>query len=95
MWELTKIIIPKIKAHWKELAYCMRYSIGEVEAFDKEGKNNLHECCEKLFVNWLTTSHGPEPKTYETLLNHIKKIDILTAEVEGIEQKLTEGNDIM
>ena len=91
IWELTKIVIPKIKGHWKELAYSMRYSNGKVEAFDKEAKGDLHESCEKLFVNWLTTSHGPEPKTYETLLNHIRKIDTLTAESEAIEKKLTEG----
>ena len=93
MWELTKIVIPRTRGHWKELAYCMRYGIGEVEAFDKEGKSNLYECCEKLFVNWLTTSHGPEPKTYETLLNHVKKIDTLTAESEAIEKELIEGKD--
>ena len=92
MWELTKIVIPKTKGHWKELAYCMRYSAGEVEIFNREGKD-LHECCEKLFVNWLTTSHGPEPKTYETLLNHIKKIDDLIAESEAIEKELTKGKD--
>ena len=69
----------------------MRYNIANVEAIDKEGNSNLHECCEKLFVNWLSTSHGPEPKTYETLLNHIRKIDTLTAESEAIEKKLTEG----
>ena len=92
MWELTKIVIPKIKGHWKELAYCMRYSTGEVDILNTEGKN-LHECCEKLFVNWLTTSHGPEPKTYETLLNCIKEIDHLTAESEAIEKELTKGKD--
>ena len=91
MWELIKIVIPKIKGHWKELAYCMRYSIGEVEVFDKEGKSNLQECCEKMFIKWLTTSHGPEPKTYETLLYHIKKIDSLIAESEAIEKELTKG----
>ena len=90
MWELTKIVIPKIKAHWEGLAYCMGYSIGEVEEFDKEGKGDLHECCEKLFINWLTTSHGTKPKTYQTLLDHLKKID-LTAASEAIEKELTKG----
>ena len=91
MHELNEIVIPKMKAYWEDLAYAMSYSIAEVEAFDKEAKGDLHESCEKLFVNWLTTSHGPEPKTYETLLNHIRKIDTLTAESEAIEKKLTEG----
>ena len=92
MWELTKIFIPRIKGHWEELAFCMRYSTREVEIFNREGKS-LHKCCEKLFVNWLTTSHGPEPKTYETLLNHIKKIEDLVSESEAIEKELIKGKD--
>ena len=92
MWELTKIVIPKVKLDWKQLAYCMRYSPGKVEEFERSG-SSYHECCERLFVNWLTTSHGPNPKTYQTLLNHIKKIDNLTAASEDIQWELTEGID--
>ena len=90
MWELTKIVIPKIKAHWEELAYSMRYSVEEVEAFKRDGKD-LHDCCKKLFINWLMTSHGPEPKNYETLLIHIKKIEDLVNKSEEIEEELIKG----
>ena len=92
MWELTKIVIPKVKVDWKQLAYCMRYSPEKVKEFERDGMN-LHERCEILFANWLTTSHGPKPKTYQTLLNHIKKIDSLTDASEAIEWELTEGID--
>ena len=74
MWELINIVIPRVKAHWKDLAYCMRYD-SEVESFNKEG-SDLHERCEKLFKNWLDTSHGPTLKTYQTLLKYIKKVNI-------------------
>ena len=90
MWELTKIVIPKMKAHWKDLAYCMRYSPEEIEGFRKDSQD-LKECCEKFFVNWLTTAHGPTPKTYQTLLKHIKKINNLTAASEEIEKKVIKG----
>ena len=89
MWELTKIVIPRVKVHWKDLAYCMRYD-SEIESFDKEGRND-HECCEKLFRIWLNSSRGPTPKTYQTLLKCIKKIDDLTATSEEIESKLIKG----
>ena len=92
MYELTEIVIPKIMTHWKRLAYRMRYSFRDVEAFDKEGRN-LHECCEKLFGNWLETGHGPTPKTYKTLLQHIKNIDELTAASEEIERELIKGEN--
>ena len=92
MWELTKIVIPKIRTHWEHLAYSMRYSVEEVQAIKRDRKD-LRDCCNELFVNWLTTNKGPEPKTYETLLNHIKVIADLTAESEAIEKELTKGKD--
>ena len=90
MWELKSIFTPKIKAHWKDLAYCMRYSPEEVEAFQKDSVD-LNEHCEKVFVNWLTTDHAPKPKTYKTLLTYIKKIDDLTSASEAIEKELIKG----
>ena len=92
MWELTEFVIPKIKDNWDNLAYCMRYTPGEVEAF-KNDSHNLKQCCIKLFTDWLTTDHGPTPKTYQTLLHHIKKVKDLTAASERIEKQLIEGKD--
>ena len=92
MYELINIVIPKVKAQWQNLAYAMKYNIGEVDAFHKEGRD-LEECCKKLFTNWITTGHGPTPKTYETLLKYIKKVNDLTAAREEIEKELIEGND--
>ena len=90
MWELIQIVIPKIKAEWKKVAFCMRYNPGDVNGFQKDSQN-VEGCCEKLFENWLTTNHGPEPKTYQTLLNHIKKVDSLAAASKAIEKELIEG----
>ena len=89
MWELTKIVIPKIMSEWESLAFCMRYRPEEVEVFRKE--QNLKDCCKKLFTNWLTTGHGPKPKTYQILLKHIKEVEALKAVSEVIEKELTEG----
>ena len=93
MWELIEIVIPKIEAEWRNLAYCMRYTPQEVNAFKKDSQD-LQECCVKLFENWLTTSHGPKPKTYETLLNHIKKIGKLVTISDTIKEELIEGGII-
>ena len=92
MIELTKIFIPKIKTHWRDLAYAMRYDIANTDGFYKDGRN-LAECCEKLLINWLETDHGPTPKTYQTLLEHIKQIDDLTAASEEIKEKLIKGKE--
>ena len=92
MYELFKTVIPKVKAHWQKLAFAMKYDNGEVDAFDKEGRD-FEERCYKMFNNWLTTGHGPTPKTYETLLKYIQKTDDLTAAHEAIEKELIKGND--
>ena len=92
MFELIEIVAPKMMAEWKSLAFCMRYTPAYVAAFERDAKD-IKECCEKLFNDWVTTDHGPKPKTYETLLKHIKKINNLTAASETIEKDLIEGKD--
>ena len=93
MWELIQIVIPKIKAEWEDLAYCMRYKPEDVEAFRKDSRD-LEECCKKLLKNWITTNHGPVPKTYQTLLNHVRKVSRLAVVSETIKKELIEGKII-
>ena len=90
MFELTEIVAPKIMRKWEFLAFCMRYTPAEIAVF-KNKAWNLKECCKNLFDNWLTTDHGPTPKTYQTLLKHIKKITDLAGASEAIEKDLIEG----
>lgn len=90
MWELIKIVAPRVMAEWESLAFCMRYTPTDVTAFKTDAKN-LKECCTNLFKNWVTTDHGPKPKTYQILLKHIKEIDNLTAPSAEIERELIEG----
>ena len=92
MFELSEYVIPKVMAKWERLAYCMRYEPSEVEAF-RRNSQDISQCCSKLFINWLQTGHGPVPKTYQTLLNCIKRIDDLTAASEEIERDLIKGKD--
>ena len=92
MYELTQIVAPRIQDQWEELAFAMRYEPGEVAAI-RRNSQDLKECCRNLFTDWLTTGHGPTPKTYQTLLNHIKKVNDLTAASDKIEKDLVEGRD--
>ena len=91
MWELTEIVIPKIKAEWESLAYCMRYTPEEVNGFRKDYQD-CGECCKNLLTNWISTDHIPKPKTYQTLLKYIRKVDKLTTASETIEKELIKGN---
>ena len=92
MYELNEFVAPKVMHNWEQLAYCMRYEAREVKAFSKDSQDPK-ECCMKLFSNWLETGHGPIPKTYQTLLNHIKKVNDLAAASEAIERKLIQGRE--
>ena len=94
MFELTEIVIPKIKANWESLAYCMRYTTQEVIGFRKDSQDSA-ECCKNLLNNWISTGHGPKPKTYLTLLKCIKKIDNLTAASEAIKNELIESKYVI
>ena len=93
MFELTEIVVPKIKAEWESLAYCMRYTPEEVNGFRKDSQD-CGERCKNLFTNWISTGHDPKPKTYQTLLKHIKKIDKLTAAYETVAEELIKGNNL-
>ena len=90
MKELGKIVIPNIETEWKYLAYCMGYTLQEVKMYEKEFRSP-NECCTKVFDNWLRTDRGPSPKTYQTLLEHIKEVDELTVASEEIERELIKG----
>ena len=90
MWALIQTVIPHIQSEWEDLAFYMKYEPQDVEVFKKESRD-LKECCKKLFTKWLTTKHGPTPKTYQTLLKYIKKVENLAAVSETIEKKLIQG----
>ena len=91
MFELTEIVIPKIKAEWERLAYRMRYTTQEVKAFKRDSQDSA-ECCTNLLDDWISTGHIPIPKTYQTLLKYIRKIDKLTTASETVEKELIKGN---
>ena len=88
---LNKIVIPKIKSMWEDVAFSMGCSIYEVEAIRKES-HDLKQRCQKLFSDWLKTSHHP---TWGKLLKCIKEVDDLTAAAEDIEKRLQVLGKIM
>ena len=88
MWDLIKIVIPKVKAEWEYLAYSMDYNIATVKATKKDCSDSA-ECCKRLFEDWLSTDHGAVPKTWSTLLQKIKDVDSLAAAVDDIKRKLS------
>ena len=88
MWDLIDLVIPKVKASWVNLAYSMGYSVNAVRGFKEDGRNSDEQCCQ-LFEDWLTTEHGCTPKTWQTLLQRIKRVNGLTAAADEIKEQLS------
>jgi len=93
MWNLIKIVIPKIKAEWEDVAYCMGYNVNFVVA-TKEDFGNSDKQCKHIFTDWLRTSHGPVLKTWQILLSRLKDVENLNAAVESIEKELIEQHKL-
>ena len=87
MWDLISIVIPKIKAHWVKVAYSLEYDIHAVKAFEQDHRNS-EDRCKGLFENWLSARHGASPKTWQTLLERIQRVDDLFSVVDDIKKAL-------
>ena len=89
MWELSKIVIPEIKANWKDVAYIsLRYDIPKVKSIEEKHHNDPKKCCQELFEDWLRTCKEGESKTWEALLGQLKEVEELKASVEKISKML-------
>ena len=89
MWELNKIVIPKIKAHWKDVAYnSLHYDIPEVKAIAEKHQNDPKKCCQELFERWLCMHKEGDSKSWEALFQKLKEVDEITAVVEEISKEL-------
>ena len=87
MWDVIKIVFPKIKSEWKYVAYSMRYAPYDVKTFENDALDSKGSCL-KLFTDWLTTSRGITPKTWHKLIEHIKDVEELQNVAESIEEEV-------
>ena len=85
---LNKIVVPRIKAEWKDVAFSMGYEPHDVDAIDQDFRN-LKQRCQYLFADWLGKNHNP---TWEALIKYIKDVEDLVAAAEKIEEDLVSGN---
>jgi len=89
MWQLNKIVVPQIMAHWEDVAYnSLHYSIPTVEAIEAKHKSDPKKCCQELLKGWLSTKNEAGSKTWEVLLKQLKEVPELTASVEHIMKQL-------
>ena len=92
MFDLYRIVIPRIQPYWENVAYALLYEISVVEIIRQRHKDDPRKCCMELFEDWLTTSHGAKPKIWSTLLDKLKEVKDLTAAREKIMEELIKSN---
>ena len=88
MHQLNKIVVPRIKSEWKDVAYSMGYKVHDLKTIEKDCHHDSKECCQDMLAKWLTTSKHP---TWSKLLEYIKEVDDLVAAAEEID-KLISGS---
>ena len=65
MYQLNKIVFPKITAYCEDVAYSsLHYDIPMVEGIKAVHSNDTKKCCRELFMNQLTSENGVSPKTW-------------------------------
>ena len=83
IFDLMRIVIPKIMYEWVHIAVALRYDIYKIEAIRVEGHGDPKECCQKFFMDWLATINGAKagPKVWSTLLDVIKEVDEIATDI--------------
>ena len=60
-------------AKWKDVADFLDYDLNTIDIIEEQCRGDREKCSDKLFRDWLSTSHGVELKTWTTLLMRMKK----------------------
>ena len=83
MFDLMKIVIPKIMNEWEDIAEYLYYDLGTIEDIKKAEGKNPKKCCRQLFEDWLMTNNGAKagPKVWSTLLDTLKQIDEISSDI--------------
>ena len=90
MFDLTKIVIPKIMNEWEDIAYALCFDIATIKAIRERNCEDPKKCCQEFFDDWLMTNNGVEagPKVWSTLLDALKEVGISADSTEDIIAKV-------
>ena len=82
MFDLSKIVIPKIMNEWEYIAEAFRYDVSTIMAIKERKRGDPKQCCREFFMDWLTTDNGSKagPKVWSTLLDTLKKVDEISSD---------------
>ena len=75
MFDLTKIVIPKVMNDWECIAEALRYDDNTILSIKQNERGDVKKCCREFFKDWLRSSRGTGPKVWSTLLDALKEVD--------------------
>ena len=84
MYDLTKIVIPRIMNQWEYVADALYYDIAVIIAIkQKKGSEDPKQCCREFFIDWLTSKNGDKAgqKVWSTLINALNKVDEIATDI--------------
>ena len=83
MWDLIRIVIPRILNDWEYVADCFRYDLFTIRAIKEKNREDPRKCCREFFEDWLTTNHGARagPKTWSTLISVLQEVDEISPDI--------------
>ena len=83
MFDLQKIVISRIMTEWEYVAEALRYDIPTIKAIKEKERGDPKKCCREFFMDWLETNNGAKagPKVWSTLLDVLKEVDAISADI--------------
>ena len=83
MFDLSKIVIPKIMNEWEDIAFALHYDIVTIKAIRVKYRYDPKMCCREFLQDWLMTKNGIEagPKVWSTLLHALKEVNEISADI--------------
>ena len=84
MFDLTKIVIPKIMNEWEYVAYAFHYDSYIISVIKEKAHEDPKKCCREFFKDWLMTNNGAKvgPKVWSTLLDVLKVVAEISADTK-------------
>ena len=84
MFDLTKIVVPKIMNDWQYIAEALRYDLSTIKAIREKARDDPKKCCREFFMDWLMTNNGAKagPKVWLTLLDALKEVDDISSDIK-------------
>ena len=83
MFDLTKVVIPKIMNEWEYIAEALQYDVPVIKSIREKGLGDSKKCCREFFQDWLTTKNGAKagPKVWSTLIDALRKVNEIAVDI--------------